>query len=77
MYLKENLNPNIILLDLNMPGKDGLDFLFEYQKLRLTSKVIVLTSTGVRPSVLDRLNELNCNQIFIKPLSEEKLMEVI
>jgi response regulator of citrate/malate metabolism len=72
-YLKDNINPHVIFLDLNMPGKDGIDFLSEYKKLKLDSKVIILTSIGVRPSVLTKLSELDCNQIFIKPLSEEKL----
>jgi two-component SAPR family response regulator len=76
-YLKENINPNVIFLDLNMPGKDGIDFLSEYKKLDLKSKVVILTSIRVRPSMLDKLNELNCNQIFIKPLSEENLNTLI
>jgi two-component SAPR family response regulator len=76
-YLKENINPNVIFLDLNMPGKDGIDFLSEYKKLDINSKVIILTSIGVRPSVLDKLNEMNYHQIFIKPLSEEKLNSLL
>jgi DNA-binding NtrC family response regulator len=76
-YLKENIHPNVIFLDLNMPGKDGLDFLSEYKKLEMDGKVIILTSIGVRQSVLDKLNELNYNQIFIKPLSEENLIDLI
>lgn len=76
-YLKENIHPGLIFLDLNMPGKDGLDFLSEFKKLDLDSKIVILTSIGVRPNILDKLHEYNCNDIFIKPLSEDKIVSLL
>ena len=41
--LKKHL-PDILLLDLRMPGGDGLEVIEQIQKLRLPTRVIVLTT---------------------------------
>ena len=45
---KESILPEYILLDFNMPCKDGLDFLDEYEKLeeriRKSTKVILISA---------------------------------
>jgi two-component system NarL family response regulator len=42
--LAKKHQPDIILLDLRMPGLDGLEVVAQIQSLRLPSKVIVLTT---------------------------------
>jgi DNA-binding NarL/FixJ family response regulator len=42
--LAKKLQPDIILLDLRMPGLDGLEVVARIQSLKLPSKVIVLTT---------------------------------
>ncbi len=47
-YLRQNGEnlPDIILLDLNMPVKNGWDFLKEFAQLRINSiKIYILTSS--------------------------------
>jgi DNA-binding NarL/FixJ family response regulator len=48
----EALTPDVILLDLNMPGVDGLTALRELRGRGVTARVLVLTSVGERARVL-------------------------
>lgn len=48
----ESLAPDVILLDLNMPGVDGLTALRELRERGVESRVLVLTSVGERARVL-------------------------
>ena len=42
-FVKKHL-PDILLLDLRMPGKDGLEVIVQLQSLQLQTRVIVLTT---------------------------------
>lgn len=73
-----NERPDVIFLDLNMPDKDGWDFMEEYEKLGMNgaTKVIMLTSSI---SAKDEERASSTNQItaFIsKPLSPELLENI-
>jgi DNA-binding NarL/FixJ family response regulator len=48
----EALTPDVILLDLNMPGVDGLTALRELRGRGVAARVLVLTSVGERARVL-------------------------
>lgn len=48
----EELKPDVILMDLSMPGIDGLAALHELRDRDVTSRVLVLTSLGERSRVL-------------------------
>lgn len=70
--------PDVIFLDLNMPDKDGWDFIEEFEKLGMngSTKVIMLTSSI---SAKDEERASSSKQIaaFIsKPLSPELLENI-
>ncbi|GAA4617699.1 response regulator transcription factor [Actinoallomurus liliacearum] len=48
----EALNPDVVLLDLKMPGVDGPTALRELRARGIESRVVVLTSVGEREHVL-------------------------
>ena len=69
--------PDLIFLDLNMPGKDGFDFLEEYEaigdKVRSKTRIIVLSSS-ISPEDINRASTNPHVQKYInKPLSEKYL----
>ena len=76
----ESDGPNLILLDVNMPGMNGIEFLENYVQLptaqRRASVVIMLTTT-MDASDLARLNDLPIAGLVSKPLTQEKLATIL
>ncbi|UOQ69613.1 response regulator [Hymenobacter volaticus] len=73
--------PVLILLDVNMPGMNGIEFLTEYQQLPLVEQqaiVIVMLTTSLHPRDVQRVEQLNLVAGFIsKPLTSDKVQELL
>lgn len=74
-------HPDLIFLDINMPGMNGWDFLNEYDKLEpefQSRAVIVMLSTSKNPDDHKKAREMNQVSIFeTKPLTEESLAKIL
>lgn len=73
--------PEVILLDINMPEKDGWEFLEEleripFEKRRNTS--VYITSSFVSPENIKKANSFeSVKQYIVKPLTSEMLESII
>jgi CheY-like chemotaxis protein len=70
--------PDLILLDLNLPRKDGREVLAEIksdEKLRRIP-VVVLTTSEAEQDIL-RAYDLNCNCFITKPVDLEQFIRVV
>lgn len=70
--------PDVILLDLNMPRKDGREALAEIKADRALRNipVIVLTTSNAEEDIL-RSYDLGVSSYIRKPVTFEKLVEVL
>lgn len=71
-------SPDLILLDLNLPGKDGREVLEDIKESPELSRipVVVLTSSRAEQDIL-RAYELHASAYVTKPVDFEQFMEVI
>jgi CheY-like chemotaxis protein len=77
-YLRHHPLPDLILLDLNMPRKDGREVLFEI-KADPTLKaipVVILTTSNTREDIT-RCYSAGANSYITKPDSYEKFVQSI
>jgi len=75
---KENKTPCLVLLDLNMPKMNGIDFLKEIradEDLRKLA-VVVLTTSGNEKDIVESFN-LNIAGYIIKPVDYKKFVQSI
>lgn len=68
----QQLEPDVALLDINMPGMNGLEILEQLEKTPLSTKVILLT-LHKEMSIFRRAQELNVHGYVLKEFSTDVL----
>jgi two-component system, chemotaxis family, chemotaxis protein CheY len=68
--------PDIVTMDINMPGMDGLAVLKEIKKEFSSAKVIMITALDKKLTVFDALKSGAVNYL-LKPLQEDKILETV
>ncbi len=68
--------PDLIMLDLNMPGMSGLEVLQEFDRLAIRSPVILMTLYGSEAVMLQALR-LGVRDYLNKPFQIDELLEAI
>lgn len=77
-HLAETPLPGLILLDLNMPRKDGREALNEIKQHETLRKIpIVILTTSKADEDLLASYQLGANSFIVKPVTFDKLVEVI
>lgn len=75
---KKRLSPDIILLDLNLPKKDGREVLAEIKKDDNLKKipVVILTSSQADEDIIKTYN-LHANCYVNKPVNMDQFLKVV
>jgi two-component system response regulator DesR len=69
-------DPDVALLDIEMPGLDGLTAAGELHKIRPGTKIVILTTFG-RPGYLRRAMESGVSGFIVKDSPADKLAHTI
>lgn len=69
------LEPDLILLDINLPGKDGLDVLSEVNQKKLIPGIVI--SGYCSEQLVNKANAIGAFAYLVKPVNEKQLMASI
>ena len=73
--IKEHL-PDVVILDLRMPLMDGLDVIAEVNKLKLPSKIIIMTTFESQEDV-NRSMKAGARGYLLKHSDQEEILDAI
>jgi len=71
-----NLRPDVVILDIRMPGGSGIDVLDGMQRDRVTPTVIILTNDHY-PQYRKKCLQCRANFFFDKSVEFEKVAQVL
>jgi len=69
--------PNLITLDLSMPGLDGFEVLKFIRAQPELSAVRILVISGLDQAELDKAKQLGANAVLAKPFENEQLLQLV
>lgn len=73
----EELHPEIIFLDLNMPVIDGFQLLSKIKKMSNCTIPVIVLSTCSQPGTIDKVKQLGADGYIIKPNSIKEFVRVL
>jgi len=68
--------PSILIMDINLPGESGIEFLQKIRKKDHATKVIMLTAQSDIDTLLSA-SELKLTKYLLKPISRQELKDAI
>ena len=76
MKIYKSKKPAILIIDINLPGKSGIEFLQEVRESDHTTKAIMLTANSDVKTLLNA-TELKLTKYLVKPVSRSDLRDAI
>lgn len=74
--LKANIDLDLVMLDFNMPGMNGLSVLQWMRAEEATREVpVVMLTTEAAPSLVKRARELGASAWLVKPPNPDQLIQ--
>lgn len=74
LYRKEN--PDLVLLDITMPGKSGIEVLDEIIKYDPKAKVVMCSAVG-QEMMIQKAIGCGAQEFIVKPFKREELQKVV
>ncbi len=80
MMEENEIEPNVILLDINMPIMNGFEFLERHKELPTSNKadvIIAMLTTSLLDKDKAKAEKLDITEYVEKPLSNDKLKQLL
>jgi len=74
--IAKEFDPELILMDIIMPGKDGIEACTDLRREGILTPIVILTSKNFQEDA-DRATAAGANAYLLKPFDPKKLEEVI
>jgi two-component system chemotaxis response regulator CheY len=72
----QSANPDVVLMDITMPHKDGLEALAEIRDLDPKAKVIMLTALG-QEQIVVRAVQGGAKDYILKPFDPDRVIQAL
>ena len=76
LQLVQAENPDLVLLDMKIPGMDGLEILRNIRKMEIETKVIMMTAYGELDLIQEAM-EMGALAHFTKPFDIDELRQAV
>ena len=76
MNLYNEQNPDIVLLDITMPVKDGIETLTDIKQKNPAAKVVMCYAMGQESMVVEAI-KLGALDFIVKPFKPERLVQTV
>lgn len=79
LELFRNEDFRLVILDVNMPGRDGFHVASDIRSIKPEQKIIIITGLGPGEAYryLSSLEDVDVNEILYKPFSLRKLEKIV
>ncbi|HEX3043555.1 MAG TPA: response regulator [Bacillota bacterium] len=74
--LYKNNKPDLVIMDVTMPGMDGITALKKIIELDNQARVIICSSLGERDIIMEAV-EAGAKHYIIKPYEPDKVLEIL
>ncbi|QDQ26239.1 response regulator [Chitinimonas arctica] len=72
----QDKSPTIVLLDINLPGSDGIDVLAALRRMRRPPRVVMVSGEATLPRVKSAMSLGACGFV-VKPFTAAKLITAV
>lgn len=69
-------NAKVVLLDLGLPDRDGLDLMAEFLRIRPETKVIIITANGSINKAVEAMRA-GAHEFLVKPFDEARFLSAV
>ncbi|MGE5474012.1 MAG: response regulator [Ignavibacteriales bacterium] len=72
----EELKPDVVTMDITMPGMDGIEAVRQIRKDHPDAKIVMVTALGQEMFVREAVMA-GAKNFIVKPFKEEKIVEIL
>ena len=76
MLFRSALNPDLVIMDITMPNKNGIEALKEMKAIRPTAKIIMCSAMGQEPMVVEAI-KAGAADFIVKPFKAERIIKTV